>query len=107
MGAGSWKLERPRAGRAGTRRRAGKFPNFGEAGNFWKSWKRAEAGTRYSKLEASWKILDAKYMNKYSASWKLDKLELYSIRAGWKFKIIKFIFINKFLFLFNFKKLII
>ena len=71
---------------------------------FWRSWKFLEKLEEAGKLEASWKILDAKYMNKYSASWKLDKLELYFIRASWKFKIIKFIFINKFLFLFIFKK---
>ena len=56
---------------------------------------------KFVKFYTSWKFTRVKYMYKYSASWKLESL---TARQAGNFKIIKFIFINKFLFLFNFKK---
>ena len=108
----SWKLENfGKAGRSWKLERAGKF--WGEVARgeleifgVVASWDELEPSgelEKFVKFYTSWKFAQVKYMYKYFTSWKLDKLEPLTARQAGNFKIIKFFFINKFLFLFNFK----
>lgn len=100
----SWKLEI--SGKAGRSWKAG----VGWGGASWRRAGKLEPSgelEKFVKFDISWKFTQVKYMYKYSISWKLDELETLTARQAGNFKIIKFIFINKFLFLFIFKKIII